>query len=64
MQCQRAEFERQSNICSVLQRIGSKDAVKWGIAGTWFAMIAVREMGHDELLRKSLKLLSYRAAPA
>ena len=34
------------------------------MVGAWFAMIAVREMGHDELLINSLKRFSYRAVPA
>jgi len=33
----------------------SKDAITGGIVGLSFAMIAVREMGHDELLINSAK---------
>ena len=42
----------------------SKDAINGEIVGAWFAMIALRGIGHDELLMNSLKRLSYQAAPA
>ena len=41
----------------------SKDAINGEIVGAWFAMIAVREMGHDKLLINPLKRAFVRQRP-
>jgi hypothetical protein len=55
MQCRRGELSVNPTFAARYTELVSKDAITGGIVGLSFAMIAVREMGHDELLINSAK---------
>ena len=64
MQGRRGELSVDPAFAARYTELVSKDAINGEIVGAWFAMIAVREMGHDELLINSLKRFWYRGVPA
>jgi hypothetical protein len=55
VQCRRDELSVNPTFAARYTELVSKDAINGEIVGAWFAMIAVREMGHDKLLINPLK---------
>jgi len=55
VQCRRGELSVNLTFAARYTELVSKDALKGEIVGAWFAMIALREMGHHKLLINRLK---------